>query len=593
MFKCFQSEKGGTLMLVFGFIVMISLVIAPLAMSTNIGLLQAKTNGNKEAAFTKAHSAMTVFARLYEESKTKGVLNTKVQVEKLVAAVNAMSDLHADLTILKDNSNNPIAVLFTADEGYERLKRNNKVRFNLGEIAPEPTATPMPTATPIVTPTPLIPTPPPTPVTQKVLVKDNTTTPKKHNKLFAACYYEPPVGESLPDKYFNNSFTQAQFNSWFDSTADSYLNAATLAIANEIADPRLAKAAAQSNTTPSGALSISKSRAAVNHTGTVNIGGSSTQNITQAVLINSDSNGNALTATGNLDFTDIIQSEVKFAGNVKVGGNLRVRDTTNTGSIVFGGDVYVRGDVDFGYNGDIDSIIVEGDLIINGNLKMSNTLQKLIVHGDIVIGGTTSSTYPIHLWEVGGKMVAKGAVTLSNTVYAFKVAKNVIIGDKLSLNSTVQNYFNVGGSLLVKNDLTFNNTVYNVNINEHIIVGGKVQFTNTIEKEFIVGGSFVARGDITFANDTKQLIHIGKNMITKSNLSFNPYGIDGGLQIDGMLLVFQDANFQALEKDWHFNKMEGFYIGGVTTFYSNYSQSWYINNLNSGSQQESICITKS
>lgn len=82
MQKYIKSEKGGTLMIAFGFIVVLAIMIAPLVLQTNNGLLQAKTGGNKEIAFTQAHSAYSVFGRLYENLQTKTNKNIRRKMLK-------------------------------------------------------------------------------------------------------------------------------------------------------------------------------------------------------------------------------------------------------------------------------------------------------------------------------------------------------------------------------------------------------------------------------------------------------------------------------------------------------------------------------
>lgn len=646
MIKCFGSEKGGTLMLVFGFIIMISFVLVPLAMSTNIGLLQAKTNANTEKSFTEAHSGMTIFARLYEEMK-KGdeSRNTAEVISELILQVNNMPQLDVDVKVVMNSANKPIAVTFESDAGIGNQVRTSKVRYNLEPLyIPPATPGPIPTPTPSPTPVPTT-TPPVLTVDQKVLLKN--TTAKENNKLFAACYYSPATGEPLPPEHFLNEFNDTQFQGWFGSTADYYLNNASSAIRdafqNVFTDNRFQQVAAlDSMITATNELSKWESGSAINHPGKVNISGSPTTEITKDTVIEADQSGNSLVANGDLEFKDIVNAQMLFKGDVRVGGNMIVREVKNAKSISFNKNVLVKGNVTLGSGGTIDTIVVEGDLIVGGNLTFSNTLKKLVVKGDLIVNGTININYPISIWQVNGGIVVKGNIIATNgvtsfdikrsvavqgnmifynpvaeqvdgvqglfsvggslkvngqldfwnTVYGFQVGENVIVSKSLIFHSTINKDFLVQGSILVKGDLTLKNTVYDFNVLGNLVTEGSFIVGSTLERTFSIGGSLVAKGDIGFQNTVKEgtIIKIGENLITKSNLKFNDWTLKGSLEIGNMLLVFKDATFQDMNKTWTNNQMKGFYVGGTTKFNDEYAKGYYVTGLVNGTNQERICI---
>lgn len=656
MIKSFQSEKGGTLMLVFGFIVMISIVIAPLAMSTSVGLLQAKTNANSEKSFTDAHSGMTVFARMYEDMKQiDETNNTLPNIERLVQIVNGMHQLNVQADIVNDSDNKPIAVVFKAGYGNGNQVRASELRYNLVPLH-EPTSPPIivvPTPTPTPTPTPgstPSPTPPVPSTGNKVIMKNsnNTTDNKdnKNNKVFAACYILPATGQALPTSHILNDYTDAQFKEWFAPTADYYINHSSNVISNAFqnvfSDKRFSEVAALVSKVTSIELSKSESGSAIINAENVNIGGTSSTIITKDIVIDSDSNGNSVVANGDLYFKDIIKAEILFKGDVRVGGNLRFRELAADKSITFKQDVLVKGNVVIGDTGTNGTIVIDGDLIVNGNLVVNNTLTNFFVKGDIIVNGDIEYKSTVLRWHVDGGMVVKGSINatngitsfdvkkdivvqggmlftnpvaesrdgvtglfsiggalkvkgilqIKNTIYSFVVAGDVIANHNLIINDVIKKNFQVGGSIYIKGNMLLANTVFDFNVLGNVIVEGDFTVNSTIEKAFNIKGSLVSKGNIVFNNtiQTDAFIKIGGNLISKADLNFGEWRLNGSLDVGGMLLVFKDATFGDLKKDWNSNQTKGFYVGGTTKFNSEYATSTYLDGLVKGHIQERICI---
>ncbi|CAM4239330.1 cytoskeletal protein CcmA (bactofilin family) [Paenibacillus endophyticus] len=645
MTNSLKSEKGGTLMLVFGFIVMLSIVVAPLAMSTNIGLLQAKTNANSEQSFTEAHSGMTVFARMYEDmKKVDNTENTVANIERLVQAVNDMDELDVQAVIVKNSSGKPIAVTFEAKHGVGNQVRSSKLNYKLEPVyvptTPPTVVIPTPSPTPGPTPTPTVPAPG---TGNKVLLKNSTTV--QNNKLFAACYILPATGQALPLTHILNTFTDTQFQGWFGDTANYYLNQSAAAITNAFqnvfSDSRYSDVAALNSTVTSTEISKYQTGPAIINAGNVNISGSPSTVITSPVVINKDSNGNAVVANGNLYFKDIVKAPILFDGDVRVGGNLVFRQLDDNNTITFNHNVLVKGNVVIG-EGTIDNLVIEGDLIVGGNLTVKNTFDNLIVKGDIIVAGDVNIDSTVLRWHVNGGMVVKGNMTatngitsldvkksvtvkgnlkltnpvsesregvtgkfaiggslqvngvleIRNSVYGFTIEGNVIVNQDFTFFNVIEKNMKVKGSIYVKGNFSLNNTVHDFNVDGNVVVDGNFTAASTLERNFVIGGSLVTKGSIAFQNTIKSNVtmKIGENLISKTNLTFNPWTLYGSLDIGNMLLVFKDATFHNLDSDWKKNTMKGFYVGGTTSFNEQYAQSWYVNDLDSGGRQESICI---
>ncbi|MEV5028728.1 hypothetical protein [Paenibacillus sp. LPE1-1-1.1] len=648
MTKSRQPEKGGTLMLVFGFIVMLTLVVAPLAMSTNIGLLQAKTNANSEKSFTEAHSGMTVFARMYEDMKAfDESANTELNIERLVQVINQMDELNVNAEVVRDSANKPVAVTFQSDHGVGNQVRASTLKYSLTPLF-VPTAPPVvivpsqtPTPTPGPTPTPTAPVPA---AGSKVLLKNSTTA--QNNKLFAACYIQPETGQTLPLTHILNSFTDQQFQDWFGGTADYYINNSAAAIAdafqNVFADNRFNEATALSSTVTASDVSKYQTGPAIINAGNVNIAGSSSTRITQDMIVSADSNGNSVVANGDLYFKDIVDAQILFDGDVKVGGNLRFRELKANKQITFKQDVIVKGNVVIGDGGTNETIVIDGDLIVGGSLNVKNTLKNITVKGDILVAGDINYDNTILQWHVNGGMVVKGNIKatngiasfdikksvavkgsmeflhpiaesrnnvpglfsiggslkvngylkFSNTVYGFVIGGDVIVNNDFTFTDVIKQNFNVQGSILVKGNFLFKNTIHDFNVKGNVVVEGNFTAESTLEKTFNINGSFVTKGSIAFQNTVKSdvTIKIGENLISKTDLKFDNWTLVGSLDIGNMLLVFKNATFHNLTSDWKKNRMKGFYVGGTTSFNPQYAESWYTNDLNSGNKQESICI---
>ncbi|MHA6483637.1 hypothetical protein ACX1C1_17250 [Paenibacillus sp. strain BS8-2] len=641
MFKYISSEKGGTLMIVFGFIVTLAIVVTPMAMSTNIGLLQAKTNGNTEAAFTEAHSSMTVFSHLYKSMLEEDEANNnEAAITALASEVEALSGLHADVEVIRDGANVPVKVRFTARAGAGNQVRSGKVDYRLTPLYEPPAATlPVvtPNPTPVTTPEPTA-TPQPTPATGMKVILSHELIEKKYNKLFAVCYRQPAIGQPLPLDQIINDYTEQQFKDWFEDAADYYLDLVPVAMAatfpQAFQDSRFETAAGVSHAVTGASLTVTQSRDAIQHTATVQIKPATSADM----MINSDTSGLAVKTNGDLLFEGTINSNIVVNGRTEIGGKLQINSLNNGKTIVFKDDVIIRGDLQFG-GSTVDTVIVEGDLIVGGHMTNSNVLKKLIVMGDMLVAGSVTTNNVLNMWHMDGKLIVKGDLTTNNnltsfsvgrdasiqgnviikmpvaesmngiqglfrvqgslqvlgslefrnTLYGLAIGGDLIVGSVLSFNH-LKSGMAVGGSILVNNQIKFTNSVESFQIGENVVAGGQISFSHPIHNTFKVDGTMAAEGDIQIAFiQSDASMSIGGNLITASNLSVTG-NIPGSLKLGGYLLAFKNANMPEMHKDWKSNGMTGFFVGGLTSFYSNYSQSWYSDGLDNGSTQERICI---
>lgn len=603
MYKYMTAQKGGTLMVVFGFIVTIAIVVTPLALSTNIGLLQAKTNGHKEIAYTEAHSAMTVFSRLYRVMLAEDEANnTEENIQLLVDEVSRLSGLNAELNIIWGDNNEPVAIRFTARAGSGNQIRESEVEFKLTGIEASPTEssepTPFPTPTPVPTPTPIVtPTPAPTPGGGNKVIFSNTMIPE-NRKLFAACYLQPAIGQPLPTDHILNDYTDAQFREWFGDSADYYISQVDGSSASLVPfqDSRYSAASSIPNVITEGKLVITKTHSAIEHNGHLEIGSSKSQ-LDQDTIIQRDSEGYSVRAAGDLNFITQLKADMLFDGKVEVGGNLNVNAINNGNTLTFNDDVTVRGDVVLG-QGSGDTVIFEGDLIIGGSLITGNSLNKLIVKGDLIVTDDVILENTVDELQVDGSIIIKGGFTAENTIHRFQIGEDVIIKGSMLFENTVgktsggvEGLFYVGGSMKIFGSLDMKNTLHGLVVSDDMIVNGNVTFHNTVNDRFEVGGTMAAGGDIWFDNTISKdvKIDIGENLITRSDLTLDK-GLNGSMELGGYLLVFEDATLNAFDQDWRNNSMSGFYVGGETKFHDNYAKKWFVNDLDSGKREEIICI---
>lgn len=586
MIKYFRSERGSTLMMVFGFILVMALLIAPLAANANIGLLQVKKSGNYETAFNKAQSAMTIFDHMYKELESNEAYPyTKQDIVNLVGQIDSMK-AELDLREIKliEVNGVPRSVVFYAEDGEGNQNRSSKLTYRLQQLpiivaTPPPTPTPdipAATATPLPTPTPAA-TPKPQPtinpsstrVIQNKVINDN---------LFCLCTSPNSDDKSFINHSYNKSSFQAEFGYYIDyylqdkftQQTQYKLIASVPSTALDSTIPFPVVPAASS----SGTKEIVNSGAGiVGYGGSVKI----THDNQDVVNISSVSEGKAIEAAGNLTIADDNwRPAMNIQGDVIVGGNL----STNANSyLTFGGNVYVAGNLNLG---NIKEAVFTGDLIVLGNLTTNNSIEvlkvqgKLIVKGDVLFGNVVShfmvgsdmtihgnykSTNTIQSFEVRGKLTVAGNMNFSGTVeglifihadmtvykdFESQTIKSLEVNGKLTvvgnmkLSGTVNEYVIVRSDMTIMKDFVVN-TIKKIDINGIFKINGSAYFANSVQELFNVNSDFIALGKIHFTN-TVQKLNIGGNMITGQSLIFAQPVTESSIR--GSLLVTGDSDFR-------------------------------------------------
>ncbi|WP_042162883.1 hypothetical protein [Paenibacillus gorillae] len=527
MVNYLRSERGGTLLMAFGFIVVMALIITPLAASTSTGLLQVKTNGNTEVSFNRAESAMMVFDQMYGILKAN---NTNPyypysgeDIVKLVDSMQGMkSELGIDNIVLIEEAGIPTSVVFYAHNGEGNQKRSSKVSYSLTVPEPVPIPTVVPTPAPTPTPVPTVaptPTPSPSPTAPAIggdrkVIMNNTT----FNNLYCECAPNPVVVPTNQKKFIENNYPGGSaFESEFGVYADYYLKE----IFKSKTEAKLAAAQAISNTVTERTNLVKTASATIGpYAGHVEL----QQADRSRAMIVSPKDGYAVKSAGNLSLWRHNDS-MTLDGKTNVGGNLEVQEVS--GKVVFKGDVYVRGNTIVGTGGNSKEIVVEGDLVINGDFEIRNSIGKFTVLGDLIVGG------------------------------------------KLTAANTVSDSWTVKGSMLVKGNISFGSSLSKFEVMQNFIAKGSVDFTNKVE-ELIVGGSIAIQG--SFINQSGlSSVTVGKDFIVRGDFVMKNNIKPGGISMSGYFIVFGNATFKEISNSKGsggipVSKMKGFMVGGNTVF---------------------------
>ncbi|WP_165279952.1 hypothetical protein [Paenibacillus protaetiae] len=582
-----RSENGSTLLMVLGFIVVLSLLAVPLLANSNIGLLQAKTNGNAEIAFTNARSAMQIFEQVYDDLKANQ-LNTAENIALLTAEIERMhEELHIERVWLMPSEADPEAVMFRAKAGAANQERESTLVFPLKaavkpdlptpEPSPGPDPTPEPSPGPDPTPEPTeSPQGPPEIATNATVIQSYYPESKmKFDSLFCAC----GSGKITVDHSYNkDSFRQA-FGSYVDYYLNDVLEAQTSQKLGELAGLpgtglRLAK-----EVNP--AAGIWPAGTTISADGNVSLG-----NGTKAVQT-----PGSLEAGGNL--TSAAGTTLNISGDLKVQGNVTLGTGGSEGDITVHGDMLVGGDLLI--KNSFGTLTVDGNMIVDGNIIFENTVKGVAVGGDldamhdIILKNTVTNGI-----GVGGSLNVKGNMDVQSTPKFIKTGRSLTVGGnllfrnsindgiyvqsgdltvggKLTISNTI-NHLVVQGSLLVNGSLTSAITVSELSVANNVITGGDLTFGNRVTA-INIGGSLVSGGSLT--NDSGiDAIKIGHDLVVNGNFTMNN-NINKELKLNGIWMIYGDAAFKAVPYDPSsqadkavYNQMKRFMVGGLTTFES-------------------------
>ncbi|WP_127533137.1 autotransporter outer membrane beta-barrel domain-containing protein [Paenibacillus kobensis] len=641
-----KSQRGNTLILVLGFVMILGLLIIPLTGMLNNGLLHSATDGTTEAAFIQSESAAVVYKRLYAEAQAKGTEMTEADARQLAAGITSLGlydRLNVDVT---PASGMPERIAFSSWSGAGQQERGQTVELQFayneqtggGGLAPK----------------------------DDVFYRKHAVITDKRNYdyLFTYCGSERPSEDFIGKNYDRAKYT-TEFNEYMDRYTGSAFDErfsrrpqplAPLAVPDTVTTIPNVKTKSTPYTYKAGGPGV-KYDGDVEITETKKdspyiIGTMTTPGYT----------GIAIQAAGNLSIASWNEGAT-INGKLVVGGSLAAPGST---SLTINGDTLIRGNMTIGQMG---LLIVKGNLIVNGNLAFTGSVGRLVVEGDLIVGGnfsiaghiselkvqgtfssgkdmkfTTADLISAGKWTASGlidgndrnSIIAGGSfnftqinglkttgdwsmassnsfgkvsnVTLggsflsgSSAVFQSKVNEWFIPGDiSVGGTLTVESVSNlhIGGSLYAVAGVTLSDIGNSFVVDGSMLSRGPILFSNTF-KIMKVAGDIISPQTITFANTVDDL-NVGGSVVSGSDLTFknsvNKLKIEKDLLSSGNITfenvigsLFTTGGMTAALKNIAMQNtishltLGGFYAGGTLTLPDYYREDW-------GNGRNAICI---
>lgn len=636
-----KSEKGNTLLIVLGFVIVLSLVIAPLALRTSSGLLQAHSGGLKENAYSDAYSAMTMFAKLYEEAKLEtefafGGLNSE---EAWIALMDGditakVLAKYPKVAITRAGSGHDAEWIFSAKSGpnvvnYDQsgsYYRSGQVMYSLKASG---SSNPLPTLPPDTGGGDEDDGPPTLPIGGKILLKAmGKSKEMQYNKMFAACTFtgsgETAIGQSakalIPEHlYFDNRHDDERagtpqdpkFNQMYGDFLDYYTNIHDRVDAYPFYsgapkgtnDPRLDSAKnINPNQLTGNHLSVPASAWPAAWNGSITVNGKMNDS---SARIHSFSEpvfvGNDLTfrpGSNEVLNVEVLVNAPSSNQGFSVGGNLTIDAGGNNAKLVIGHSAYVKGNFNASGNNNWE-VVIKGDLIVGGDLNLNvNKFKHFIVEGDIIVGGSATiaaSNSTENKVDIKGSLQAGGNISIA-PYPAIAIGKDLLSGGKLDFTSKFERIVSIGGSVAANNDITMQGSNANANllIGQHLISNGSIKITNgmNLNSKIAVGGTLAAAGNVLAVNTVNStgMLIVKDNIIAGGNFGLTQStgdSMNGKLLMEtANLIVFGDATFgNNLNGGYQRMLVSGIAIKGYVDFNINDY------NNNNSADRASICIT--
>ena len=542
MHNSIRSDKGNTLLMVFALIVMLSLLVTPLLAYMNTGMLQSVTGGNTEKAYAQSSSAAAIFSRVYRELyyKHEGYLDEELVIE-LAKEIAAIPQLDVQQSLIRDAQGTLTAIEFTGNGGSGRLMRESAARVKLKpfvsppiEPEPEPPGPggPDPEDPGPIDPgpgdppdepgpeTPPVPEPPPEGgVTgrefyfTRAVVNDNAL----HNQNYSRC------GSGLPPtvQFMDNNYDRALYREEFELYASYYLErlygdalnrqSGKPEIVSPLPVPPVTVDVPNTVTEPQARV-IRESGAGLSYAGHVTFG-----DTWKPIMISPYADKMALRAAGNVSFDGHVE-RATFAGSVHVGGSFRADGK----KLVVQGDLIVRGDMTLGQIG--DEVIIEGDLIVGNKLSVSG--RKLTVLGNIRVGGQMDILHIYNEMTVGGSIQVQGHAAFNNNMEKLTVRGDLISAGRLTFPRIGS--MTVEGSISAQSDLTFSGYVAEFTVGRWqsgAIVAGSPAGSLISGTQLTMNGTGTMRVSgtlsapvVTFRGEVK-VVKVGGSLITNSGIT--------------------------------------------------------------------------
>ncbi|MEO3945479.1 hypothetical protein [Gorillibacterium sp. CAU 1737] len=545
--KFARSERGYTMLLVLGFVMLLALLILPLAVSLNTGFLQTKTDGHTEAAFLEAESGAVVYKRIFEEAARveearKSYLNSD-DARTLAEEVNR-AVLFPTLFVRpeQDASGALASVEFAATSGEGNQKRGQVIALGFEQVTSTTTETVTSTDGDVF-------------YNKHGVVINNP----RYNYIFTPPNQAKPSSESQCTPYICNAYT-GNYAKEFHEYADPFLAERNPLRQNE----RMAHWPGTALLSPLPPLAIPseveaipsvKTKPVHAYNGTAGLAweGDVTL-VARDASIGTLANGLSFDVAGTLTLPE--WSTTKLLGGARIGGDF-VAGGSGSGDLIIEGSVLVKGNLAFTNN--YRTIHIKGDLIVNGTVQIGQA-ASLIVDGAFLSGEGMVFSKPISELSVGGALSSQKAMTFAD-LGRVSVGGDLLAGTDMVYTTTVTDGLDVSGAISAGRNLSFASiprisagkwtTSWSGEMGDYlkgvpesgnrqpIIAGNTFSFNSTVNA-FRATGDFSSR---IFRNGANQLknVRLGGSWLAGSDVNFNntvdDWQIDGDLILDGTLHI--------------------------------------------------------
>lgn len=505
-----DRERGSTLMLVLGVVLVMSVLIIPLTAVLRTSINQSVMAANSEKAGSHAESIARVYRKLLQEAAGSGLKQQDLRLlaQQLADHPLAMDGRVIRIRVLPDEPAPPDRIEIITESGSGPSKRQKKIiyHFSFSEGGGPGGA-------------------PGGDDDVFYLKKQVVVSPSTYNFYFKIC--DKP---GVPDEdFFDNDYPPEKFAEDFLAYLDYFLQSVDL-------EPLTAPVPGISANAPN-------SRTYNNLSGTVN---------------------ETVDAKGNIIFNSYLNT-VTINGDVVAGGDITFN---GIGTLVIKGDLIAGGNIDFkGWTGDltVEGNIGAKNLTFAGGNNLTvgkwNTNTNQILDNSfssIIVAETFKVTNTVQNIRVSGDFSA-GNFNIGSMIGTLRVGGNMISGGNLDWHSTLS-VGEIGGSLKVANNFNMQR-VDNLRIGESLIVGNHLAFGNEI-RDMLVGGSIVSLNNVTFHNNIAK-INVSGDFLVKGTMEFK-IAIKDWFQVGGMLAILNDLIFKNhLPYTEDLNRFGGFYVGGV------------------------------
>lgn len=559
-----RSERGNTLVLVLGLVVVLGLLLIPLSGLLSTGMLHSATDGTTEAAFVQSESAAVIYKRLYAEAVANGNEMTEADARQLasgIASLGLYDRLAVDVT---PATGMPEKIAFSSWSGNGPQQRGQTVELNMSYSEENGSGSGS--------------------TGEDVFYRKHAVITDKRNYdyLFTYCGVEP-----LNIEFFGKDYDRAKFTTEFNAYMDQYTGskfderfASRPMPLTPLKVPDTVKTISNVKTQQSAYIYTGNGGAGIQYAGDVELRETKNTPYTISPL----SSDIAIQAAGNILIPAGDTKNVVINGNLITGGNFTV---SKGEQLTINGDVRVRGDMSFDV---FNEITINGNLIVNGNVSFNGSVKKVLVTGDVIIGGNLSFNS-----NISEAFIAYGTISTTKSM-KFTTAKlvsagkwtatgqaegndrnSIIVGDTFQFTkinqvratgdlSSVQynaygqlNYLKLGGSFIAGGSAVFQSKVVEWNIQGSISigqdltvrsvnilsVGGSVYAANSLTLSdigsFTVVGSLVSYGKINFSNTFNQIVVSGDIISANNIVNFDNRLFD--LRVGGTIAAGSDIIF--------------------------------------------------